>query len=235
MSKRKRIIALLVGVILLAGTAGTLAWLSVTGVLVNQFGIGSVTPSVQETLNGNVKSDVKAQNTGTAPAYIRAAVDIYWQDGNGARLWEEPKEEPKEEADYEIAWSVADASGANLADNWVKASDGFYYWTSPVLPAVKPACSLIELPSSRQPKVAILSLISPLRRSRRRPMRPCAMHGTARSMMACWCRRMEVRKYGVPNSQRCCALLALHGRGHFLRGRARCSRPCVCRYSRDCL
>jgi len=39
MSKRKRIIALLVGVILLAGTAGTLAWLSVTGVLVNQFGI----------------------------------------------------------------------------------------------------------------------------------------------------------------------------------------------------
>lgn len=134
MSKRKRIIALLVGVILLAGTAGTLAWLSVTGVLVNQFGIGSVTPSVQETLNGNVKSDVKAQNTGTAPAYIRAAVDIYWQDGNGARLWEEPKEEPKEEADYEIAWSAADASGANLADNWVKASDGFYYWTSPVAP-----------------------------------------------------------------------------------------------------
>lgn len=134
MSKRKRIIALLVGVILLAGTAGTLAWLSVTGVLVNQFGIGSVTPSVQETLNGNVKSDVKAKNTGTAPAYIRAAVDIYWQDGNGARLWEEPKEEPKGEADYEIAWNVADVSGANLAHNWVKASDGFYYWTSPVAP-----------------------------------------------------------------------------------------------------
>ena len=57
-------------------------------------------------------------------------MDIYWQDGNGARLWEEPKEE----ADYEIAWSVADASDANSADNWVKASDGFYYWTSPVAP-----------------------------------------------------------------------------------------------------
>ena len=67
MSKRKRIIALLVGVILLAGTAGTLAWLSVTGVLVNQFGIGSVTPSVQETLNGKVKSDVKAKNTVLRP------------------------------------------------------------------------------------------------------------------------------------------------------------------------
>lgn len=137
MSKRKRTIALLVGVILLAGTAGTLAWLSVTGVLVNQFGIGSVTPSVQETLNGKVKSDVKAKNTGTAPAYIRAAVDIYWQDQDGARLWDEPKEEPKGEADYEIAWSVADASGANSAYNWVKASDGFYYWTSPVAPGAE--------------------------------------------------------------------------------------------------
>lgn len=131
MSKRKRIIALLVGVILLAGTVGTLAWLSVTGVLVNQFGIGSVTPSVQETLSGNVKSNVKAENTGTAPAYIRAAVDIYWQDAtSGARLWEEPQAD----TDYEIAWSVADASGANSASSWVKASDGFYYWTSPVAP-----------------------------------------------------------------------------------------------------
>lgn len=137
MTKRKQIVALLVGVLLLAGAAGTFAWLSVTGVLVNQFGIGSVTPSVQETLNGKVKSDVKAKNTGTAPAYIRAAVDIYWQDQDGARLWDEPKEEPKGEADYEIAWSVADASGANSAYNWVKASDGFYYWTSPVAPGAE--------------------------------------------------------------------------------------------------
>lgn len=130
MSKRKRIIALLVGGILLAGTVGTLAWLSATGVLVNQFGIGSVTPSVQETLSGNVKSNVKAKNTGSAPAYIRATVDIYWQDGNGARLWEEPQADK----DYVIAWSVADVSGANSASSWVKASDGFYYWTSPVAP-----------------------------------------------------------------------------------------------------
>ena len=134
MSKRKRIIALLAGAILLAGTVGTLAWLSVTGVLVNQFGIGSVTPSVQETLSGNVKSDVKARNTGTAPAYIRAAVDIYWQDAtSGARLWDEPQAD----TDYEIAWSVADASATNSASAWVKASDGFYYWTSSVAPGAE--------------------------------------------------------------------------------------------------
>ena len=134
MSKRKRIIALLVGVILLAGTAGTLAWLSVTGVLVNQFGIGSVTPSVQETLNGKVKSDVKAKNTGTAPAYIRAAVDIYWQDQDGARLWDEPVAG----TDYVIDWgSVSKASASNTASSWVVASDGYYYWTSPVAPMDK--------------------------------------------------------------------------------------------------
>lgn len=133
MSKRKHIIALLVGAILLAGTVGTLAWLSVTGVLVNQFGIGSVTPSVQETLSGNVKSNVKAKNTGSAPAYIRAAVDIYWQDAtSGARLWEEPQAG----TDYKVesSDSLPDASGTNLASTWVKASDGFYYWTSPVAP-----------------------------------------------------------------------------------------------------
>ena len=130
MSKRKRIIALLVGAILVAGIAGTLAWLSATGVLVNQFGIGSVTPSVQETLSGNVKSNVKAKNTGTAPAYIRAAVDIYWQDGSGARLWDEPQAG----TDYKVEWSVADTLGANSPSIWVKASDGFYYWTSPVAP-----------------------------------------------------------------------------------------------------
>ena len=49
MTKRKRIVALLVGVLLLAGVVGTFAWLSVTGVLVNEFGFGSVAPSVDET------------------------------------------------------------------------------------------------------------------------------------------------------------------------------------------
>lgn len=52
MTKRKRIVALLVGVLLLAGVVGAFAWLSVTGVLVNEFGFGSVAPSVDETQQG---------------------------------------------------------------------------------------------------------------------------------------------------------------------------------------
>ena len=32
---------------------------------------------------------------------------------------------------------MADASGANSASSWVKANDGFYYWTSPVAPGAE--------------------------------------------------------------------------------------------------
>lgn len=131
MTKRKRIVAILAGVLLLAGAASTFAWLSVTGVLVNEFGFGSVTPSVDENLSGNVKSDVAVKNNGSAPAYLRVAVDIYWQDQDGARLWEEPVKG----TDYTIKWvSVSDASATNSASSWVLATDGFYYWTSPVAP-----------------------------------------------------------------------------------------------------
>lgn len=134
MTKRKKIVVLLAGVLLLAGVAGTFAWLSVTGVLVNEFGFGSVAPSVDETLKDNVKSDVRIKNTGSAPAYLRVAVDIYWQDQNGARLWEEPVAG----TDYTIEWgAVSDASATNSASSWVVATDGFYYWTSSVAPMDK--------------------------------------------------------------------------------------------------
>ena len=109
MTKRKQIVALLVGVLILAGAAGAFAWLSVTGVLVNEFGFGSVAPSVDEKLDGNVKSDVTITNKGSAPAYLRAAVDIYWQDKDGARLWDEPVAG----TDYVIEWgNVSDASAS---------------------------------------------------------------------------------------------------------------------------
>lgn len=134
MTKRKQIVALLVGVLLLAGAAGTFAWLSVTGVLVNEFGFGSVMPSVEEKLDGNVKSDVTITNKGSAPAYLRVAVDIYWQDQDGARLWDEPVAG----TDYTIEWGdKGDAAATNSPSSWVLASDGFYYWTSSVAPMGK--------------------------------------------------------------------------------------------------
>lgn len=134
MTKRKQIMVLLAGVLLLAGVAGTFAWLSVTGVLVNEFGFGSVKPLVDETLDNNVKSDVAVKNSGSAPAYLRVAVDIYWQDQDGARLWDEPVAD----TDYTIEWGdKVDAAATNSPSSWVLATDGFYYWTSPVAPMDK--------------------------------------------------------------------------------------------------
>lgn len=134
MTKRKQIMVLLAGVLLLAGVAGTFAWLSVTGVLVNEFGFGSVAPSVDEKLDNNVKSDVSVKNSGSAPAYLRVAVDIYWQDQDGARLWGEPVAG----TDYTIVWGdKVDAAATNSPSSWVLASDGFYYWTSSVAPMGK--------------------------------------------------------------------------------------------------
>lgn len=134
MTKRKQIMVLLVGVLLLAGVAGTFAWLSVTGVLVNEFGFGSVVPSVDEKLDNNMKSDVAVKNSGSAPAYLRVAVDIYWQDQDGARLWDEPGAG----TDYTIEWGkVSNASTTNNASSWVRSTDGFYYWTSSVAPMGK--------------------------------------------------------------------------------------------------
>lgn len=135
MDKRKRIVALLAGAVLLVGIAGTFAWLSATGMMVNEFGLGAVTPSVDETLKDSVKSDVAVKNDGSTPAYLRVAVDIYWQDKDGARLWDEPVAG----TDYVISWGdgLADASASNAASAWVTATDGFYYWTSPVAPGGK--------------------------------------------------------------------------------------------------
>ena len=231
MTKRKQILVLLAGVLLLAGVAGTFAWLSVTGVLVNEFGFGSVTPSVDETLDNNVKSDVAVKNSGSAPAYLRVAVDIYWQDKDGARLWDEPVEG----TDYAIVWGdVSNASTTGSASSWVRSADGFYTGRLPLRRSARRACSSRACPRRRRMVRTWSSTFRPKLFSLR-PTMQLKRHGAVRSRMACWCRRMEVRKYGVLDSQRCCALLALRGRGYSLHGHARRSCPCVCRYSRDCL
>lgn len=134
MTKRKQIVALLVGVLLLAGAAEYLCVAFGYGRAGQRVWFGSVAPSVDEKLDGNVKSNVMITNNGSAPAYLRVAVDIYWQDQNGARLWDEPVAG----TDYVIAWgSVSKASASNTASSWVVASDGYYYWTSPVAPMGK--------------------------------------------------------------------------------------------------
>jgi len=120
----KKSVALLVSLVLVLGAAvgGTIAWMfDQTDPVINKFTVGDVTTSVDETIDGQVKKDVRIQNTGTVPAYIRATVVVTWQDEDGNVYGKAPVAG----TDYTIQFS---------ADGWTQAADDFYYWTEPVAP-----------------------------------------------------------------------------------------------------
>lgn len=100
---------------------GVVAYLSDSaGALTNQFEIeDSVNPVIQETVAGNVKSNVTVDVGDTEyPVYVRAAVVVTWQNSNGDVYWQEPVKV----TDYTIEMNETD---------WF--SDGnYWYYESPV-------------------------------------------------------------------------------------------------------
>lgn len=127
--KMKKSIALLVSLILvLSVTIGvSLAYLVATsGPVDNTFSPSRVTTEVNETFDGKVKTNVSIKNTGDTTAYIRAAVVVTWQDGNGNVYGTVPVKD----TDYKISYNLGDP--ANPEGKWILGSDGFYYWTNPV-------------------------------------------------------------------------------------------------------
>lgn len=125
--KRAAIVA--VAVLAMCGAGGAVAWFGAQDNVLNTFTRGEIVPSIEETFdkNSSVKEKVCVTNNGTAPAYIRATVSIYWEDEQGGQLWESPVEGVS--ADYTIEW------GAVSEDNnprWIKGKDGHYYWSVPV-------------------------------------------------------------------------------------------------------
>ena len=102
---------------------GTLAWLAThTDPVTNTFKMGEVTPKVEESFvpdTGTVKENVRVQNQGDVPAYIRVALVATWEDENG-------NVKPASLNDLHIQW----ADGRDT--NWVVGSDGYYYHRAPV-------------------------------------------------------------------------------------------------------
>lgn len=114
-------VSLLAAVFAVSGI--TLAFLTdSTEEIVNTFTPTSVPIDVVENFENNVKSNVKIQNDGDIPAYIRAAIVVNWVDGQGNVLGTPPVE--GEGNDYSLT--------LNLTEDWIKNDDGYYYWTSPV-------------------------------------------------------------------------------------------------------
>lgn len=131
MNKRKRLnkmLIVMVSVYLLVGIVigGTVAFLVTdSGPVQNTFTPSKVTTSVEETLDETVKKEVKIKNTGDTTAYIRAAVVVTWQDADGNIYGQAPVKG----TDYTIDYNLGLSGSGNC---WVKSSDGFYYYTSPV-------------------------------------------------------------------------------------------------------
>lgn len=100
----------------------------------------TVTDSVT---SGNIKKDVKIQNTGNVPVYIRAAIVGYWADVKGGFVNEVWK--PLEHGTYvwkDTAGNTISSPYAFVAkgqsttvpaasyfeNNWILAADGYYYY-----------------------------------------------------------------------------------------------------------
>lgn len=81
-----------------------------------------VTDSVTNT--GNVKENVRIQNTGDTDAYIRVAVTVNWMNADGTRVW---AQKPIQNTDYTITYNLSE-------DGWFDGGDGFYYFSKAVSP-----------------------------------------------------------------------------------------------------
>lgn len=84
------------------------------------FNVPTAGIDISETLNENIKNNVRIENTGSVDSFIRATVIFTWQNDKGEIL----AEIPKENVDYSISWNNSTA--------WIKGSDGFYYYSSVV-------------------------------------------------------------------------------------------------------
>ena len=123
--KRKVILAasLLLAVCLTVGI--TVAWLRAdTASRQNTFTLAKVSCEVEETFDGTVKEDVSIRNTGTADAYIRAAIVVTWMKDGDDSNQTVSSVVPQLDKDYTIQFT--ENSG------WIQLEDGYWYYTKSV-------------------------------------------------------------------------------------------------------
>ena len=102
--KRSGILLAAVIVLLAGAVGGTWAFLVAQSEPVqNNFTYAHVSCKIDEKFDGTTKSDVKIQNTGDIPAYIRARIVVTWKDTSG-----NVSAVPVENTDYTIAFNETD-------------------------------------------------------------------------------------------------------------------------------
>ena len=118
--KRSGILLAAVIVLLAGAVGGTWAFLVAQSESVqNNFTYAHVSCRIDEKFENGVKSDVKIQNTGDIPAYIRARIVVTWKDANG-----NVSAVPVKNTDYTITFNETD---------WTQR-DGYWYCKNAVNP-----------------------------------------------------------------------------------------------------
>lgn len=96
----------------------------------NTFTPGQVSCEVEESFDKKEKKDVQIKNTGNTDAYIRATYVVNWLDSQG-----------------NIVASVPDGYNCSLTEKpggaWIKGSDGYFYYPTPVAPDASTEGSLL--------------------------------------------------------------------------------------------
>lgn len=131
LSSRKALFALVSVLVLVFAAVGvTVAYLQTqTDPLENEFTPAKVSCKVDETFDGNIKSDVFIQNTGDTDAFIRVAIVANWvQIGENSSVTSVYAQQPVLDVDYTL--TLAD----DVNEKWLKDSNGFYYYQDAVQP-----------------------------------------------------------------------------------------------------
>lgn len=111
--KRSGILLAAVIVLLAGAVGGTWAFLVAQSEPVqNNFTYAHVRCTIDEKFDGTTKSNVKIQNTGDIPAYIRARIVVTWKDESG-----NVSAVPVKDSDYTITFNETD---------WTRQDDYWY-------------------------------------------------------------------------------------------------------------
>lgn len=116
--KRSGILLAAVIVLLAGAVGGTWALLVAQSEPVqNNFTYAQVSCTINEKFENGVKSDVKIQNTGDIPAYIRARIVVTWKDTSG-----NVSAVPVKDSDYTMT----------MGTGWTKGTDDYWYYKTAV-------------------------------------------------------------------------------------------------------
>lgn len=127
-ARKKRILVLAAAAAALAAVGVTMAFMFRKAGTENLFEPAAVTCAVHEQLNddtftsgthtGDVKSNIRVENTGTYPAYVRVRLVSWWANAAGEAVGGVPARQP----------------AVKLRSGWLAGSGGAYYYTGAVAP-----------------------------------------------------------------------------------------------------